>query len=410
MRISYQAFFGSLFFSRLADQILLFLVPLVVFQTTHQATWSGAAFFVEALPRYLVFPFAGVLSDRTSPVKLLRASQRFRAIACLAGVAGYLLVGGIAWLVALSAVCGVLTSVGFVAREVILPQVFQQHRFEKVLSYSQLADQLGVVLGPVVAAALLGWWNWQWTVAFAAILFLIADGATLLWQRTGNIRLFPAQETAPAQWMLPIRIALSHVARLPGLKRLVMLAAAENLVIGVTLATSAAMVTGVHHEPGRFYAALQVSGAIATVVILLVIARTSIPRKMLGGMAFTAIFAGGLMAGISPSIWGYAAGFLLIVGFDKMFNVFIRSARQAIIPAHDYGKTVGVMVMLNNLTQPLAGLLVGLFSGHGRIGLVVTSISLAMGLLGAATAYAGMQAARRNELTAPSLRAPRDSR
>ena len=34
MRKDYLAFFISLFLSRLADQILLFIVPLVVFQTT----------------------------------------------------------------------------------------------------------------------------------------------------------------------------------------------------------------------------------------------------------------------------------------------------------------------------------------------------------------------------------------
>ncbi|KPW86859.1 hypothetical protein ALO50_02684 [Pseudomonas syringae pv. cerasicola] len=40
MRKDYLAFFISLFLSRLADQILLFIVPLVVFQTTNSASWA----------------------------------------------------------------------------------------------------------------------------------------------------------------------------------------------------------------------------------------------------------------------------------------------------------------------------------------------------------------------------------
>ncbi|KPX65888.1 Uncharacterized protein ALO53_02526 [Pseudomonas amygdali pv. photiniae] len=48
MRKDYLAFFISLFLSRLADQILLFIVPLVVFQTTNSASWAGLAFFVES--------------------------------------------------------------------------------------------------------------------------------------------------------------------------------------------------------------------------------------------------------------------------------------------------------------------------------------------------------------------------
>ncbi|MBP0590142.1 MFS transporter [Paraburkholderia sp. LEh10] len=387
MRAQHQAFFASLFFSRLADQILLFLVPLVVFQTTQKATSSGIAFFIEAFPRYIVFPVCGALCDRMSPVTVLRASQRYRALACAAGMAGFAALGGIGWLIALSAVCGALTSQGLVAREVLLPQSFVSERFEKVLSYAQIADQVGVVLGPMLAGLLLGWWRWEIVVGVAALLFFAADGATLLWQRASRFE-WTMRGHEPVNWLAPVKTALAHVARLPGLGRLVALAAAENLVIGVTLATSAAMVTGLHGRRDAFYACVQTAGAIATIAILLVIARVRIARNALGLVSFVAIFAGGLIAGLSPSVWGYVAGFLLIVGFDKMFSIYIRSVRQAIIPAGDYGKTLGVVIMLNNLTQPLAGLLVGLFSGNGRIGAVVVAISLGMGALGAVAVLA----------------------
>jgi hypothetical protein len=230
----------------------------------------------------------------------------------------------------------------------------------------------------MLAALLLGCWRWEFVVVATAVLFFAADWATVVWQRTSDFELI-APEVAKGPWSAPIKVALNHVARLPKLKKLVALAAAENLVIGVTLATSAAMVTGVHHKSGAFYALLQTAGAVATVVILLLIARTVIPRRVLGLLSFVAICAGGIVAGASPSAWGYVIGFLLIAGFDKMFSIYIRAVRQAIIPPKDYGKTLGVIIMLNNLTQPLAGLLVGLFSGHGRVGLVIVSISLFMG-------------------------------
>ena len=76
-----------MFFARLADQMLLFLVPLVVFQTTQSAALSGLAFFIETLPRYLLFAVCGILCDRKSPVSLLVASQRFRLVTCVAGIA-----------------------------------------------------------------------------------------------------------------------------------------------------------------------------------------------------------------------------------------------------------------------------------------------------------------------------------
>jgi len=86
MRTDHSAFYTSLFLSRLADQILLFLVPLVVFQVTQSTAWSGVAFFVETLPRFLSFPICGALCDRISPLRLLRISQMARALACVAGL------------------------------------------------------------------------------------------------------------------------------------------------------------------------------------------------------------------------------------------------------------------------------------------------------------------------------------
>jgi MFS family permease len=82
MGLKHQASFHSLFIARLADQILLFLVPLVIFQITGSVGWSGMAFFLETLPRYASFPICGALCDRISPLRLLYISQVYRAVAC----------------------------------------------------------------------------------------------------------------------------------------------------------------------------------------------------------------------------------------------------------------------------------------------------------------------------------------
>jgi hypothetical protein len=230
----------------------------------------------------------------------------------------------------------------------------------------------------------LGLWHWEVVVGLAAAGFLLADGAMALWRRTPARAVWRAPEAAHGGWVASLKTALVHVARLPGLKRLVILAAGVNLVVGVTLATSAALVTGLLGQSTGYYAALQTAGAVATIVILLAIAQRSVPLPWMGLFAFLVILAGGVLTAVSTHRWAYAAGFLLIVGFDKMFNIYIRSSRQKIIPADDYGKTVGVVVLLNNLTQPLAGLAVGLFSRHATTGAIILTMTLAMGLLGVA--------------------------
>ena len=377
----HQAFFYSLFLSRLADQILLFLVPLVVFQLTGSVAWSGVAFFLETLPRFLSFPICGALCDRMSPLGLLRVSQLYRALVCFGGMVGFAVFGGVGWLIAISGICGVLTTQGLMAREVMLPQVFAGHRFEKVVSYTQIADQLGMVIGPLVAAVLLNFWSWEYVVVSSAVLFLAADGAVIAWQRFVRPTL-AEPEVATGNWTLPLKTALRHIVRLPRLMEVVLLAAAVNLIIGVTLATSAAMVTGIHGETETYYAVLQTAGAIATVIILFAIAHTSASLKTLGLAAYSLIFLGGVVTGLASGPHVYALGFVLVVGFDKMFSVFIRSMRQRIIPRQDLGKTTGLIVMLNNLSQPLAGLIVTAFAGSYGAGGVITVLSLFMGIIG----------------------------
>ncbi len=385
MRLDHLAFFSSLFLSRLADQILLFLVPLVVFQTTHSAAWAGIAFFAETLPRYVSFPICGALCDRLSPLRLLRVSQMLRASVCIVGAIACKLTGGITWLVLLSSVCGVLTTQGLMAREVMLPQVFRNDRIEKVLAQAQIADQLGMVLGPLLAALALDWLQWEWVVAATAILFLTADAAMKIWRMASTVELAQptsANNAVGSHWLQPYHTALWHVLRLPGLVQLIVLTSGVNLVIGVTQATSAAVVTGLLQQSTNTYAALQTAGAITTVVILLVIARIALPLKGLGLLAYVCIGVGALATACSHSLWGYVVGYLLVVGFDKMFSVYIRSRRQKIIPTADLGKTTGLIVLLNNLSQPVAGLLVGLFAGQANARNVILALTLGMGALG----------------------------
>ncbi|KQW18003.1 MULTISPECIES: MFS transporter [Pseudomonas] len=383
MRKDYLAFFVSMFLSRLADQILLFIVPLIVFQTTNSVAWAGLAFFVESLPRYLAFPICGALCDKFSPIRILHISQVYRAVACGVAVVLYGVFGGIYWIVALSALCGVLTTQGIMAREVVMPYIFKHYTYTKTLSYSQIADQTGLVLGPLIAALLLEVWAWHWVVLAVAGLFLLADLAMLYWQRISSVTLETFEQHHDL-WLNPLRIAFGHIRNLAELKRIISLAVGVNLIIGVTLATSAAMIIG-HYGAGKDdYAGLQAAGAVTTILILFLLARLTLPLKLLGALSYTLIAVGAFITALSPNTGGYVVGFLLIVGFDKMFNVYFRTLRQQVIPPQDFGKTVGVITLLNNLSQPLAGLLVAVLAAPVGTQQVILLLAVVTSLIGAA--------------------------
>ena len=249
-----------------------------------------------------------------------------------------------------------------------------------------------MVVGPLLAALALEWWSWVIVLGATAVLFLAADAAMQIWRSASPVNIAePASlhRLKGMHWLQPYRTALVHVLQLPGLLQLIVLAAGVNLVIGVTLATSAAMVTGSFHQSGNHYAALQTGGAIATVAILLVIARFSMPLRGLGLISYGCILLGGVATAFSKWPLGYAIGFLMVVGFDKMFSVYIRTRRLQVIPAADLGKTTGLIVMLNNLSQPVAGLFVGAFAGQANAQGVITAMTVGMGILGCLAMYFG---------------------
>ncbi|MBO0345356.1 MFS transporter [Roseibium limicola] len=382
MLARHKAFFVSLFLTRLADQILLFLVPLVVFQITGSVSWSGLAFFAETLPRYVAFPIAGILCDRHPPYRLLRLSQAMRAVVCIIGIAGELSVGGVWWLIVLSALSGVLTTQGLMAREAILPRVFATERFEKVASYTQLADQLGTVLGPLIAASLMAVLPWQAVVVLAAGLFLLADLASALWPARTDPSLTHMPKVSEP-WIRSLATGLDRIITLPGLMRPILLAAAVNLIIGVTLATSAAMVTGVQGLGEGAYALLQTGGALATVAILLVTAHVGWPYQRMGVASYCLVAGGAYLTSFGELPVVYTIGFLLVTGFDKMFNVYVRTLRKTLIPLEDFGKTTGLIVCFNNLSQPLAGLLVTLYAVGEDASAVIFALTMVMVATGA---------------------------
>jgi MFS family permease len=374
-------FFSSMFAARLADQFLLFVVPLLVYQTTGSVALSGLAYAAETLPRVLFYPVCGVLSDRYSPLRLMQISQIGRAVICALGLIGFAMFGGLGWVVGISALCGLLTTQGFMAREVMLPQIFANSRFEKIQSISQSVNQTSIVLGPLLAAALFAISNWQTVVVVAGILFVLAECSMMIWRRFNQTPIVATDENP--SWVAPFRTAFSHLLYLPGLKRVIGLTASVNLVFGVTLATSAAMVTGLHGQSEEHYALLQTVGAGFTIVVLMLVGASRMSVGQIGLVSFLGVFAGGVLSAVGPNYWAYMIGFAVVLGFDGMFNIYIRTIRQKIIPAKDYGKTTGVIILFNNMTQPLAGLLVGLTASLEQTGWLILALSIVM-LLGGA--------------------------
>src|SRR5438309_11999987 len=62
----------------LANQLLQFAVPVLMYRTTGSVAWSGVALFVEWTPRLVALPLAGSLVDRVHIRRVYLASDVLR--------------------------------------------------------------------------------------------------------------------------------------------------------------------------------------------------------------------------------------------------------------------------------------------------------------------------------------------
>jgi MFS family permease len=365
-------FLGSVFASRLADQALLVLVPLAVLQETGSGAWSALAFAMEAAPRFLAFPICGALCDRHSPARLLQVSQLLRGAFCLVTFASPSTKGQALWLVVCAAVCGVFSTQAVMAREVLLVRATSASRMQSVIAKAQVADQVGHVCGPLLAGALLGVGHWSWVAAAAAVLFLTSDVLTRL---SVPLHVAPAHVRSGATLLSSLKVGFSNVLSLRGLSQLTVLSMAENLILGIALGSVAVLSTERYQWGAEQYALLQAAGAGAAIGVLTLVAWFGVSVRSLGTWGFTLVLAGACLLSAGQANL-YAAGFVMIVGFDKMFSMYQRLRRQDLIPVHDFGKTTGVVVLLNNSTQPLAGVVLGAAATHDAMLLAIAAAAI----------------------------------
>jgi MFS family permease len=142
----------------------------LVWQLTGEATWLGTVALAEIIPRFLVWPWAGVLTDRVDRRKIAFFSQAFPLVgAVLLAFATAFDIAQV-WMVVLGhALVGV--SLGFwePSRQAMLPEVVPKADMTPAVAVSSVINQSSRVLGPVVAGLIMVSFGVTAAFAFNAI-------------------------------------------------------------------------------------------------------------------------------------------------------------------------------------------------------------------------------------------------
>ena len=335
----------------MAEQVVMFAVPLLLFQDTKQVSTLGFAFALEWLPGLIAYPFAGLIADRDGGARLFSVVTGARALALAVVVVVLLTRPG--WttpaLMTSGAVLSVLVAPTRMSVEKMVPQLAAGEAMARTQALVQNMELLAMALGPALAtlaAALIGK---VWLLAVAASVFGLAA------------RQRPTEPVTARATLRELGLGWKLMAGNRPVLLLGFLNFGINLVVASVLSANAALVTGVFAAPDWSFALLNtcvgVVGLVNLLVIPLVLKRFEV--SLLGALGFAVLCAALLLIGIAGSFPVYAVLFIAVLTGTAYYNVFNRTQRVKVIPREHLGKVMGPFYLLNLLSYPIAGLLVG---------------------------------------------------
>ncbi|MBF6181910.1 H+ Antiporter protein [Nocardia otitidiscaviarum] len=343
-----------------AEQVILFAVPLLIFQDTGEVSTLGFAFALEWLPGLLAYPFAGLLADRDGGARLFTRVSLLRALilltvllVCLAepGAATVALMAGGACL----SVCMAPIRMSI---EKMVPQLAPPSQVAAVQSLVQNMELLAMALGPALATVAALFLGKLWLLLVAAAAFAIAAAT---WLPLPRPRREPAVRQAARAVLAELAIGWRLLVSIRPVLLLGVLNFAINLVVGVLLAANAALITDVFRAPDSAYGLLNtavgIMGLLNLLLIPILLRRFGI--GLVGVTGFALICAALLVAAFAPSYLVYAPAFVAVIVGAALYNVYNRTQRLKVIPGEHLGKVMGPFYLLNLVSYPIAGLMIG---------------------------------------------------
>lgn len=373
-------FGAGLLLGLMAEQTVLFAVPLMVYQATGSLRYSGLVFALEWLPALLAYPFAGVLADRVGGRTLLQWANVLRAASLALTVLCCSLAPALTvWALAANGVLlSLLMAPVRMAVERTVPQVAPAERLAHTQSLVQNMELLAQVLGPACAAALVLYSGKLALLGLAAAALLLA---ALCWHGLPDTHANSARQPVLGALRQGWQLLLGN----PPIVSLALLNFSINLAFACVLSANAFVVSGVFQAAdGAFGLINSAAGALGLLNFLLVpwlLKRLSIHQ--LGALGFAVLCGGILAMGLANGVLAYGASFVLAMAGCTLFNVFNRTQRIKVIPREHLGKVMGPFYLLNLASYPLGGLLSASIGQRYGIQGLILALSLLLCMPGA---------------------------
>jgi len=313
---NFQLFVGGQSISLIGTWMTRIATGWLVYRLTRSALLLGTVSFAGQIPTFLLAPFAGVWVDRLNRQKVLLWTQTLAMVQSLA-LAGLTLSGRvtISWVLALSAVQGIVNAFDMPGRQAFLVQMVEDRRdLGNAIAINSSMVNMARLIGPSLAGMIIAASSEGWCFLIDGISYM-AVIASLLAMRIH----VPAVKRAATSMLHELKEGWTYVSGFVPIRTILLLFAVISLMgmpFVVLMPIFAARV--LHGGPHTFGFLMGAMGTGALAGALLLAARRSIlglGRKI---AVSGAVFGAGLIGfGLSHNFW-LSMGMMLIAGFGMM--------------------------------------------------------------------------------------------
>ncbi|MCW5873836.1 MAG: MFS transporter [Anaerolineales bacterium] len=356
-----------------------FALGLWVYEQTGQATPFVLIALFNAIPPFIVSPFAGVLVDRLNRKTVMLLADMATAVSTL--LLFILFSQGQLQLWQLYLAALVTSAAGIfqmLAYQTIVTSLVPREQLSRANAMVQTAQSLAAILSPIAAAAAYGTLGLNFIFGLDLAGFAVA-ALMLLIVRIPQ----PAAQAVKFSLLADLRMGFDYLRTRPGLISLAVLISLLNLMLSASTVLSTPMILGFTTAQ-----VLSVMQSVSSVGLLLGGVWASAghqPRRKVLTIVLCAIVSGlGLAAsGLQPSPVLIAVGFFLFMFPITMINASIRAVVQVKVPENLQGRVFSLIIMISRAGVLLSMLLAAPLADRLFEPAMAVGGSLGSGLLGA---------------------------
>ncbi|QDX31476.1 MFS transporter [Dickeya poaceiphila] len=351
-------FFLALVF--IADGLMVFLIPVLVYAETQSLVYSGLSYSIGWLPRIVLTPVLGVLIDRMGVRPVSIASDATKAFGCLLLC---LVLNFAEQPLILALACGLLgagVSIGNAQTITAVEKLIAAHSryIDRDANLLTRLDLLGMVLGPVMGM-LLYEYGFLTLLYIAATLYLCNAYYFLTSRLFSSTSEFSPKNKIKASHSAPKkRFPLLIIIRNPFIILMIVLAAGNNMFDGLVESSGAALIKNQMELPVKYFGFIDICAGAAGFLSTLVygaalnrLSREALLATGLGLIVIASLLLTTTLDQLGAFLTFYALG---IVGKVFTGNI-MRTLRLTLIPYERLASTSSLILMLNQSVLPLMG-------------------------------------------------------